>query len=133
MLYLKKNAYDSADQQCLECFFTAQLKINLKYCFRFYRSEKAGACLLPNTCLGIAAKLFAQFETQRVGISWKEVSGYPSPDENFNMAFVFLMLLAQCAIYGTVTWWVLRYMSLICNLKSVHIAVGCFVVKWLSA
>lgn len=68
------------------------------------RSQKAGACLLPNTCLGIAAKLFAQFETRRVGISWKDVSGFPSPDENFNLAWVFCMLLAQCAIYATVTW-----------------------------
>ena len=73
----------------------------------FFRSQKAGACLLPNTCLGIAAKLFAQFETQRVGISWKDVSGFPSPDENFNLAWVFYMLLAQSAIYATVTWWVL--------------------------
>lgn len=77
----------------------------------FFRSEKAGACLLPNTCLGIAAKLFAQFETQRVGISWKDVSGFPSPDENFNLAWVFYMLLAQSAIYAAVTWWVL------CNLN----------------
>ena len=69
-----------------------------------YRSEKAGACLLPNTCLGLAAKLFAQFETIRVGISWKEVSEYPSPDENFNMVWVFCMLLAECAIFGTITW-----------------------------
>lgn len=73
----------------------------------FFRSQKAGACLLPNTCLGIAAKLFAQFETQRVGISWKDVSGFPSPDENFNLAWVFYMLLAQSAIFATVTWWVL--------------------------
>ncbi|CAH3155546.1 unnamed protein product, partial [Porites evermanni] len=70
------------------------------------RSQKAGACLLPNTCLGLAAKLFAQFETIRVGISWKQVSEYPSPDENFNMAWVFCMLLAECAIFGTVTWYV---------------------------
>ncbi|KAL9959228.1 hypothetical protein ACROYT_G036325 [Oculina patagonica] len=70
------------------------------------RSQKAGACLLPNTCLGIAAKLFAQFETLRVGISWKGVSGFPSPDENFNLAWVFCMLLAQCAIYATITWYV---------------------------
>lgn len=73
----------------------------------FFRSQKAGACLLPNTCMGIAAKLFAQFETQRVGISWNDVSDFPSPDENFNMAWVFYMLLAQSAIYATVTWWVL--------------------------
>ncbi|KAM7436905.1 hypothetical protein ABFA07_013407 [Porites harrisoni] len=70
------------------------------------RSEKAGACLLPNTCLGLAAKLFAQFETIRVGISWKQVSEYPSPDENFNMVWVFCMLLAECAIFGTITWYV---------------------------
>ncbi|KAJ7376779.1 hypothetical protein OS493_032513 [Desmophyllum pertusum] len=70
------------------------------------RPQKAGSCLLPNTCLGIAAKLFAQFETQRRGISWKEVSGFPSPDENFNMAWVFSMLLAQCAIFATITWYV---------------------------
>lgn len=71
-----------------------------------FRSQKAGACLLPNTCLGLAAKLFTKFESLGVGISWKDVSGFPSPDENFNLAWVFFMLLAQCAIYATVTWWV---------------------------
>ncbi|XP_078344110.1 phospholipid-transporting ATPase ABCA3-like [Oculina patagonica] len=70
------------------------------------RSQKAGACLLPNTCLGLAAKLFTKFESLGVGISWKDVSGFPSPDENFNLAWVFFMLLAQCAIYATITWYV---------------------------
>ena len=86
--------YPTGVTSCL--FFISYLSI--------YRSQKAGACLLPNTCLGIASKLFTQFETMRVGISWEEVSGYPSPDENFNLGWVYLLFLAQCAIFGTITW-----------------------------
>ena len=73
---------------------------------------------MPNTCLGLAAKLFTKFESFGAGISWKDVSGFPSPDENFNLAWVFFMLLAQCAIYATITWWV-RCLAIVKNVADV--------------
>ena len=74
--------------------------------FPFDRAEKAASCLLPNTCLGIATRIIAKFETLEVGMTWDQVSRSPSPDDDFSFSWVLGMFAIQIAIYGILTWYV---------------------------
>lgn len=70
------------------------------------RSEKAAACLLPNTCLGIATRIIAKFEIREVGLTWSRVSESPDPDDDFSFDMVLGMLIIQSLIFGVITWYV---------------------------
>lgn len=70
------------------------------------RSEKAAACLLPNTCLGIATRIIAKFESIEVGLTWDRVSASPSPDDDFSFSWVLGMLIIQSIIFALITWYI---------------------------
>ncbi|XP_077983375.1 phospholipid-transporting ATPase ABCA3-like [Glandiceps talaboti] len=67
---------------------------------------KAAACLLSNTCLGLAAQLFAQRESQTVGVTWKNIATPVSVDDNFSFAVMLVMLVFDAFLYGLITWYV---------------------------
>ena len=79
------------------------------YIYNFFtnchRGEKAASCLLPNTCLGIATRIIAKFESIEVGLTWSRVGSSPSPDDDFSFAYVLVMLIVQSIIYGIITWY----------------------------
>jgi len=70
------------------------------------RGEKAASCLLPNTCLGIATRIIAKFESLEVGLTWSRVGRSPAPDDDFSFAYVLGMFIVQSIIYGIITWYV---------------------------
>ncbi|KAJ7352721.1 hypothetical protein OS493_034326 [Desmophyllum pertusum] len=70
------------------------------------KGEKAAACLLPNTCLGIATRIIAKFESLEVGLTWGRVSRSPSADDDFSFDMVLGMLVVQSLVYGIITWYV---------------------------
>lgn len=70
------------------------------------RSEKAAVCLLPNSCLGIAVRIFAKFESNEVGLTWDKVSSSPSPDDDFSFSWVLGMLIIESLVYAVITWYV---------------------------
>ena len=71
-----------------------------------HRGEKAASCLLPNTCLGIATRIIAKFESLEVGLTWSRVGSSPSADDDFSFAYVLGMFIVQSIIYGIITWYV---------------------------
>lgn len=83
------------------------LHINIYRVFtNCYRGEKAASCLLPNTCLGIATRIIAKFESLEVGLTWSRVGRSPAPDDDFSFAYVLGMFIVQSIIYGIITWYV---------------------------
>ncbi|XP_070574888.1 phospholipid-transporting ATPase ABCA3-like [Ptychodera flava] len=69
-------------------------------------SAKAAACLLSNTCMGIASQIFAQREAQTVGVKWSNLARPVTVDDNFSMAILIVMLLVDTVLYGLVAWYV---------------------------
>ena len=72
--------------------------------FNLPRSQKAAACLLPNTCLGIAVQIFTKLEAAQVGVTWKNFADPPTADDNFSLALVWLMMIVQCLVCWILTW-----------------------------
>ena len=84
------------------------MHIDNSYVFtNYHRGEKAASCLLPNTCLGIATRIIAKFESLEVGLTWSRVSRSPAPDDDFSFAYVLGMFIVQSIMYGVITWYVL--------------------------
>lgn len=75
-----------------------------KYHLSPYRSQKAAACLLPNTCLGIGVQIIAKLEELQVGVQWDSISKPPTIDENFSLSLVMIMMLVQAAVCWILTW-----------------------------
>lgn len=72
----------------------------------FYRSQKAAACILPNTCLGIGVKILTQLESVQVGGQWKNISDHASIDDNSSLILVITMFLSQSMLWLIITWYV---------------------------
>lgn len=69
------------------------------------RSEKAAVCLLPNSCLGIAVRILAKFESNEVGLTWDKASSSPSADDDFSFSWVLGMFVIQSLFYAVITWY----------------------------
>ena len=75
-----------------------------------YRSTAFGyifiSCLLSNTALGFGIEVIARLEQQTVGLSWSNIAEPITIDDNFNMAWVLMMLLIDSVLYLTLTLYV---------------------------
>eukprot|EP00795_Rhopilema_esculentum_P013264 gene13264-4097_t len=69
-------------------------------------SQKAAACLLPNTCLGIGIQVMTNLEAAQIGSQWDNIAMSSSVDENFNLLMVIIMFFAQSLIWWIITWYV---------------------------
>eukprot|EP00794_Sanderia_malayensis_P017576 gene17576-19328_t len=70
------------------------------------KSSKAAACLLPNTCLGIAVQIITKFEAAQTGVQWSTFADPPSVDDNFSLAATVLMMFVQAFICWVLTWYI---------------------------
>ena len=67
---------------------------------------KIGACLLSNTCLGLGVEVLSRLEQRQEGLQWDNFVTPLSADDNFNMAWVFGMLLIDAVVYMALAWFV---------------------------
>lgn len=67
---------------------------------------KISACLLSNTCLGLGVEVLSRLELRQEGLTWANAASPVSADDNFNMAWVFLMLIVDSILYLAVAWYV---------------------------
>lgn len=72
----------------------------------FCSGAKVGSCFLSNTCLGLGVEVLARLEQRQEGLTWGNVASPISIDDNFNMAWVFGMLIIDSILYMIVAWWV---------------------------
>ena len=61
-------------------------------------------CLLPTSCLGIAARIITTFEVNRVGVQWSNAGNEVSADDSFSLALVLIMFVVEMLVYGILTW-----------------------------
>ncbi|XP_065052485.1 phospholipid-transporting ATPase ABCA3-like isoform X1 [Rhopilema esculentum] len=69
-------------------------------------SEKAAACLLPNTCLGIGVQIISKYEEAQIGVNWSNFNDPPTIDENFSLAMVVAMMVVQSVVCWILTWYI---------------------------
>ncbi len=61
-------------------------------------------CLLPNSCLGIGVRVISQMEISQIGAQWSSMLDPPTVDDNFSLAGVLVMMLAQSLMWFIITW-----------------------------
>ncbi|XP_031561453.1 ATP-binding cassette sub-family A member 3-like [Actinia tenebrosa] len=70
------------------------------------KSAKAAMCLLPNSALGIASTLFARLEGLKLGMTFETINQSTSPDDTFNMAWVFMMMIISAVMFMILAWYI---------------------------
>ena len=83
---------------------------------------KEETCLLSNTCLGLGVEAISRLEHRLEGLQWNNVASPLSADDDFNMAWVFGMLLidaigymilhGRCIIHVHAYHWLVWYHAL---------------------
>ena len=69
-----------------------------------FSGEKALACFLSNTCMGLGINVISTLEIREEGITWTNAADPLSADDDFNIAIVFLMLIIDSIIYMLIAW-----------------------------
>lgn len=68
------------------------------------RGAKVGACFLSNTCLGLGVEVISQLEQRQEGLKWNNAASAISVDDNFNMTWIYGMLLLDSVLYMVIAW-----------------------------
>jgi ATP-binding cassette subfamily A (ABC1) protein 3 len=68
--------------------------------------QKAAACLLSPTCVGIGTKIISIFESSGQGLTSATAGQEPADGDPFTMNMVFGMLIIDCIIYMTIAWYI---------------------------
>ncbi|XP_077982530.1 phospholipid-transporting ATPase ABCA3-like [Glandiceps talaboti] len=74
--------------------------------FNITANEKVAACLLHNTCLGVAIQTIARLESEHVGMTWSTLNMTPSPGYDVPIAVIWTMFCIDIIIYGLFAWYV---------------------------
>ena len=61
--------------------------------------------LSSSVAFGFGCTYISRFEEQAVGIQWSNINTSPVPDDQFNMYLCILIMLADAAMYGILTWY----------------------------
>jgi len=72
--------------------------LNLQYSTLTW-AQKIFSCLLSNTAISFAGQLMSRFEGTEEGIQWDNINRSVTPDDDFTLAHVFIMLAVDCVIY----------------------------------
>ncbi|XP_070574890.1 phospholipid-transporting ATPase ABCA3-like isoform X2 [Ptychodera flava] len=69
-------------------------------------NEKIAACLLHNTCLGVAIQTISRLESLHVGMTWQTLMATPAEGYDVPIAAVYVMFCVDCIVYGLFAWYV---------------------------
>ena len=78
----------------------------------YFRGAKLGFCILSNTCMGLGINTMSLLEIREEGVQWSNFYKDISLDDDFNLGYVFLMLIIDSFIYMLIAWYV--YMKPLC-------------------
>ncbi|CAI8053623.1 ATP-binding cassette sub-family A member 3 [Geodia barretti] len=67
---------------------------------------KLGFCILSNTCMGLGINTISLLEIREEGVLWSNFYKEISLDDDFNLGYVFLMLIIDSIIYMLIAWYV---------------------------
>eukprot|EP00038_Savillea_parva_P020504 m.31532 g.31532 ORF g.31532 m.31532 type:complete len:1880 (-) comp4810_c0_seq1:140-5779(-) len=69
-------------------------------------SEKAAMCLAFPSCMGVGARILAQFESRGIGLQLSNLNENPSDGETFSMDDVLGFLMLDALIMWGIAWYV---------------------------
>ena len=74
-------------------------------------------CFLPNTCVGLGAKVLSNLEIRNDGLTFSNFASPLSLDDEFNMGWVVLMLFIDTVLFMTLYWLVSCYLYFILHVS----------------
>ena len=69
-----------------------------------YRGSKLFFCIFSNTCMGLGINTISLLEIRSEGLKWNNIFTSISLDDNFNMGYVYLMLIVDSIVYMLIAW-----------------------------
>ncbi|XP_077983290.1 phospholipid-transporting ATPase ABCA3-like [Glandiceps talaboti] len=74
--------------------------------FRVSASEKLAACLLHNTCLGMAIQTISRLESAHIGMTWSTLTVSPAYGYDVPIALIWVMFCVDIILYGLIAWYI---------------------------
>ena len=65
---------------------------------------KIGMCALSNACMALGVEVISRLEQRLEGLQWSNVATPLSTDDQFNVGWVFFMLLMEAFLYMILAW-----------------------------
>ncbi|XP_077864744.1 phospholipid-transporting ATPase ABCA3-like [Saccoglossus kowalevskii] len=69
-------------------------------------SQKVAACLLQNTCLGLAIQTISRLESQHVGMTWETLTQSPAHGYDVPILLTWIMFVVDTILYGLIAWYI---------------------------
>ena len=63
-----------------------------------------GMCVLSNACMALGIEVITRLELRLEGLQWSNLATPISEDDQFNVGWVFLMLLIETVFYMVLAW-----------------------------
>ena len=63
-----------------------------------------GMCVLSNACMALGVEVISRLELRLEGLQWSNAATPVSADDQFSIAWVFLMLLIETVVYMLFAW-----------------------------
>ena len=63
-----------------------------------------GMCVLSNACMALGIEVITRLELRLEGLQWSNLATPISEDDQFNIGWVFLMLLIETVFYMVLAW-----------------------------
>ena len=63
-----------------------------------------GMCVLSNACMALGIEVIVQQELRLEGLQWSNAATPLSTDDQFNIGWVFFMLLLETVVYMLLAW-----------------------------
>ncbi|XP_076054127.1 phospholipid-transporting ATPase ABCA3-like [Oratosquilla oratoria] len=67
---------------------------------------KLVTCLLPNMALSFGCQLISMYEGTGEGIQWYNGNRSVSPDDEFTLGLVIVMMVLDCVVFAELTWYI---------------------------
>ena len=61
-------------------------------------------CALSNACMALGVEVISRLEQRLEGLQWSNVATPLSTDDQFNVGWVFFMLLMEAFLYMILAW-----------------------------
>lgn len=63
-----------------------------------------GMCVLSNACMALGVEIISWLELRLEGLQWSNAATPVSANDQFNIGWVFLMLLIETVVYMLLAW-----------------------------
>ncbi|CAC5380658.1 ABCA3 [Mytilus coruscus] len=69
-------------------------------------TTKLTSSLISNVAMSYGGQVIGMFEGTGAGVQWNTLTQGASVDDNFSLAYIMMMLVADTVLYGIITWYI---------------------------